>query len=604
MRAGRCAVMVLAVVAGGGLANVQAAQHGTSVDAMRAPAAQGQGQVASTVAVTGTVKDATQAPIAGARVEIASPTGAARASTVTDTTGHFSLRVAPGEQVISATAPGFAEYMQSVFAGPGTAPLDLTLAIASFADSVNVDAAANYTAPVTSTATKTPTPLRDVPQAVTVVTQELIKSQLMTSMGEVMRYVPGITTHQGENNRDQVIIRGNSSSADFFVDGVRDDVQYFRDVYNLDRVEALKGPNAMIFGRGGGGGVVNRVTKEAGGPSVRELSVQLGSHVDRRLTADLGQRVTDRSALRLNAMYEAADSFRHGVDMGRYGINPSVAWTPSALTKVMIGYEHAYDRRVADRGIPSFGGRPIDVAPGTYYGNADDTYVRARVNLASALVERRAGRFTIRNRTLLGHYDRGYQNYVPGAVSLDGTRVTITAYNNATERFNLFNQTDVATAVTQGMLRHTVLFGAEVGRQSTDNLRQSGFFNGTATSWLVPYDAPTTTVPVSYRPNATDANNHIRTTVAATYVQDQVEVTRWLQVLGGVRVDRFDLQFHNNRTAEDLARVDTLWSPRAGVVVKPVEPVSVYGSFGVSYLPSSGHAGVSREATLFKTPSS
>ena len=78
-----------------------------------------------------------------------------------------------------------------------------------------------------------------------------------------MRYVPGIGVHQGENNRDQVIIRGNSSSADFFVDGVRDDVQYYRDLYNLDRVEALKGPNAMIFGRGGGGGVVNRVTKEA-----------------------------------------------------------------------------------------------------------------------------------------------------------------------------------------------------------------------------------------------------------------------------------------------------------------------------------------------------
>ena len=64
-----------------------------------------------------------------------------------------------------------------------------------------------------------------------------------------------MTTHQGENNRDQVIIRGNSSSADFFVNGVRDDVQYYRDLYNLDRVEALKGPNAMIFGRGGAGGV-------------------------------------------------------------------------------------------------------------------------------------------------------------------------------------------------------------------------------------------------------------------------------------------------------------------------------------------------------------
>src|SRR5262249_58262395 len=100
------------------------------------------------------------------------------------------------------------------------------------------------------------TPLQDVPQSVTVAERELMRDQLMGSIGDVVRYVPGITAHQGENNRDQVVIRGNNSSADFFLNGVRDDVQYYRDLYNLDRVEALKGPNAMIFGRGGGGGVV------------------------------------------------------------------------------------------------------------------------------------------------------------------------------------------------------------------------------------------------------------------------------------------------------------------------------------------------------------
>ena len=135
---------------------------------------------------------------------------------------------------------------------------------------MTVSAPSGYLVASTASATKTLTPLRDVPQSVTVVTNELIKDQLMMSIGDVMRYVPGITIHQGENNRDQVIIRGNSSSADFFVNGVRDDVQYYRDLYNLERVEALKGPNAMIFGRGGGGGVVNRVTKEAGfQPSAR-----------------------------------------------------------------------------------------------------------------------------------------------------------------------------------------------------------------------------------------------------------------------------------------------------------------------------------------------
>lgn len=564
-------------------------QAGANLLAQAQPAGAARSRTAPQVEMTGIVTDTTHAPIAGARVRAASPTGEVRASAVTDQTGHFALRVAAGEQVIAVTSPGFAEYMQSVFAWQDTPTLDITLAIAGFEDSVNVDAERpGYTAPVISTATKTATPLRDVPQAVTVVTQELIKNQLMTSIGDVMRYVPGITSHQGENNRDQLIIRGNSSSADFFVDGVRDDVQYFRDLYNLDRVEALKGPNAMIFGRGGGGGVVNRVTKEAGPMPVRELSVQTGSYANRRITADLGQHVRENASLRVNAMYEGADSFRSGVDMNRYGINPVLGFTPSARTKVTLGYEHLHDQRVADRGIPSLAGRPVDVDPGTYYGNAADAYVRATVNLASAMVEHRVGRFTVRNRTLLGHYGRAYQNYVPGAVSADRTRVSLTTYNNATQRLNLFNQTDATTAFAHGALHHTVLVGAEVGRQSTDNFRQSGFFNSTATSLLVPFDAPATTVPVSYRPNATDADNRVHTSVAASYVQDQVGLTRWLQLLGGLRVDRFALQYHNNRNGEDLSRPDTLWSPRAGVVVKPVEPLSLYGSYGVSYLPSSG----------------
>jgi catecholate siderophore receptor len=125
-----------------------------------------------------------------------------------------------------------------------------------------------YGVPSTTTATRTETGLKETPQSVTVVTDELIDDQAMQGMADVLRYVPGATMAQGEGHRDAPVLRGNASTADFFVDGVRDDVQYFRDLYNLDRVEVLKGPNAMIFGRGGGGGVINRVTKRAhGGPS-------------------------------------------------------------------------------------------------------------------------------------------------------------------------------------------------------------------------------------------------------------------------------------------------------------------------------------------------
>ena len=120
----------------------------------------------------------------------------------------------------------------------------------------------------------------------------------MPSMADVVRYVPGVGIAQGEGNRDTPILRGNSSTADFFVDGVRDDVQYFRDLYNVERVEALKGPNAMIFGRGGAGGVINRVTRQADWGQSREASLQFGSWDNKRLTADVGRGVNETVAVR------------------------------------------------------------------------------------------------------------------------------------------------------------------------------------------------------------------------------------------------------------------------------------------------------------------
>jgi catecholate siderophore receptor len=465
---------------------------------------------------------------------------------------------------------------------------EFVLQIAGVRETVSVTAAAGYDTPAVDSATRTLTPLRDVPQSITVVTQELVKDQLMTSLADVVRYMPGVSAHQGENNRDDVVIRGNRSSADFFLNGVRDDVQYYRDLYNLDRVEALKGPNAMVFGRGGGGGVINRVVKEAGFQTIRDVAVQVGGHDRKRFTTDVAQPLTDTLAVRINGMAESSNSFRDGVSLERAAINPTLTFVHGSRTKATVAYELLRDTRVADRGVTSFNGRPADVAASTFYGNPDDSHVRARVNLGSALIEHRAGGLTIRNRTMAGWYDRFYQNFVPGAVTADGARVALTAYNNSTGRTNVFNQTDVTFRAATGSVRHTLLAGTEIGQQSSDNFRNSGFFNDTVTAVLVPFDHPTIDIPVTYRQSATDADNHVRANIAAVFAQDQVELTRHLQVIGGLRFDRFDLRYHNNRNGEALRRTDDLVSPRAGVVLKPIAPVSLYGSYSVSYLPSSG----------------
>jgi outer membrane receptor protein involved in Fe transport len=207
--------------------------------AMAVPSAAAQTST-SDAAVRGVVLDLTKAPIAGASVGVSSEGQHPPVSATTDQTGSFMLPVPPGRYAVRISSTGFSPLQQDVIAAPASQrPTEFVLTVEGVRETVTVAATTGYQVPVIRSATRTSTPLVDVPQSVTVVTSALIKDQMMTSLGDVMRYVPGISVHQGENNRDQIIVRGNSSSADFFVDGVRDDVQYYRDLYNLDRVEAL-----------------------------------------------------------------------------------------------------------------------------------------------------------------------------------------------------------------------------------------------------------------------------------------------------------------------------------------------------------------------------
>jgi catecholate siderophore receptor len=455
---------------------------------------------------------------------------------------------------------------------------------------------AGYTAVRSVTAMKTPTPLRDVPQSVSVVTRDVIADQAMQGMADVVRYVPGVQMGQGEGHRDAPTIRGNASTADFFVDGVRDDAQYLRDLYNAERVEALKGSNAMIFGRGGGGGVLNRVSKEAQWTPVRALTAETGSWEHRRTTVDVGEGLGGMVAARFNGMFERSGGFRDQAGLRRYGVNPTLALARGRTT-VRAGYELFSDRRTVDRGIPSFEGRPSEADVTTFFGNADVSHARMRVNAATASVEHVAGPLTLRNRSRFADYDKFYQNSYPGAVNADASQVALSAYNHAIGRRNWFNQTDLVATAATGGVRHTLLLGAEVSRQRTEQVRNTGYYNNTATSFSVPFAAPTVTTPITFRQSATDADNRTVASVAGIYLQEQAELAPWLQAVGGLRYDRFRVGFHNNRNGDDLERRDALWSPRAGLVLKPMTAMSLYGSWSLSYLPSSGDQFSSLTAT-------
>ena len=550
-------------------------------------------QLASQAMIRGRVVDSSGAAIVGAQVTVTADRPGAPLSAVTNAEGVFTIALLPGAYTVRVNANGFVEASRRVAVTTGSAlAADFALEVAGIHESVTVDAAIGYAVPAVSSATKTTTPLRDVPQAVSVVSSALIADQRMASMADVTRYMPGVGFAQGEGNRDTPILRGNSTTSDFFVDGVRDDVQYFRDVYNVDRVEALKGPNAMIFGRGGVGGVINRVTRQADWGQSREASLQLGSWDNKRVTADVGRGLNDTAAIRATALYENSDSYRNGFNLERYGFNPTVAFRLGANTTFRGSYEYFHDERIADRGISSFNGRPVDTDPGTFFGDPTQSESDATVNLVSGLLEHRvSSRVTLRNRLSYGDYGKFYQNVFPGAVNAAGTTVAISAYNNATARQNLFNQTDLVVSAQTGRLGHTLLMGAEVGRQETSNFRATGFFSSlgaTVTTFNAPLDTPTISLPLEFRQNATDADNHGVTTVASVYAQDQVALSRHFEAVVGLRFESFNADVTNNRTATDFASDDGLLSPRLGLIYKPIAPLSLYGSYSLTYLPRAG----------------
>ena len=540
---------------------------------------------------TGRVHDQGGAALPGATVTAVPDPPGPTLSTVTDQSGEFHFALEPRGYQINILLDGFGAVTERVVPSAMTGqPRAFVMKVAGVTETVRVSAAPLDRVGAVSSAMKSTTLLRDTPQSISVVPAALIADQRMQSMGDVVRYMPGVGMAQGEGNRDTPILRGNSSTGDFYVDGVRDDAQYFRDTYNVDHVEALKGPNAMIFGRGGAGGVINRVTRQAGWSPARELDVQLGSFDNRRVTLDVGAASPSRAAARVTGMYEDSDSYRSGVGLERAGVNPTLAFSLGRNTMVRASYGYFRDRRTADRGIPSQNGRPVVTDASTYFGNADVSTSKADVNLASVLVEHTTGHgINVRSRTSVGIYDKFYQNLVPGAVN--NGMVSISGYNNSTDRRNVFNQTDAIITRKTGSIGHVIATGIEAGRQATDNFRNTAYFTTigpNATTTLAPLTSPTTSLPIDFRQGATDADNDGTAVIAAVYAQDQISLSNHVQAVVGLRFDSFNVDFHNNRTGASFQSHDGLLSPRAGLIVKPIVPLSIYASYSLAYVPRAG----------------
>jgi catecholate siderophore receptor len=437
-----------------------------------------------------------------------------------------------------------------------------------------------------SASTKTDTPLINIPQAVTVIPQDVIKDQAILSIADTIRYVPGVTSSQGEGNRDAIVFRGNRTTSDLFIDGLRDDVQIYRDLYNTDRVEVLKGPNGMIFGRGGAGGVLNRVTKKAGWDPVKDIAVTYGAWNQKRIAGDYGISLTDEIAFRVNSVYEDADSYRDGVNLERFGFNPTITIAPDEKTNIYLSTEYFKDKRIGDRGVPSVANatgenrRPFRIDDeGQFFGNAALSPNEAETVAFNAIFEHTfANDVKLKNNTRYANYNKFYDNIYADSPVSNGL-LKLSGYRDETDRENFINQTDITIPFKTGDVKHNFLVGAEFVEQDNTNAR---FTMPSVNN--VPASNPFTTG--SFTTLARDQDTKISS--RGLYLQDQIELSSQWQFIAGLRRDIFDTDYTNNINNRQVNITDAFWSPRAGLIFKPSNNTSLYSSYSISYVPRAG----------------
>lgn len=449
------------------------------------------------------------------------------------------------------------------------------------------EAPPTYNPPTATSATKIEAPLRDIPQTVNVVPQTLLRDQAARSMQDALRMVPGIGLSTGDGQRDQVTIRGFSAIADQFVDGLRDDALYFRDLSNIEQIEVLKGPASVLYGRGSSGGLINRITKKPGIDRT-EVTAQAGSWEQRRGEFDVARAFGDKGvAFRLTGALERANSYRDQQFLDRQAMAPSLAFDLGAATRLLIQGEYLSDRRITDFGIPAFRGRPVDVAPSTYYGAAnarDVDYTQADVRAGGFTFGHRFDNaWSFRNAFRYYRYSLDRNNTLPGSVNESALTVSLNRSNVRRNEHGYFNQSELVQKANLGGMSHQILYGVEVGRQTKDQLFRTQ--NNIATVSLFNPALPVLPFLVTAAPS-TDNVGILET--SGLYVQDLVAFSERWKALVGARYDSFDQKTEERRPGQpSLARTDRKWSPRAGIVYQPTLSQSYYASFSRSFQPSA-----------------
>ncbi|WP_206996996.1 TonB-dependent receptor [Trinickia mobilis] len=459
-------------------------------------------------------------------------------------------------------------------------------------------------------------PLVDTPKSVTVIPQALIQSSGAATLTEALRTVPGITFGAGEGGNplgDRPFIRGYDAQGSTFVDGLRDIGATTREVFNLDRIEVVKGSDGAYGGRGGAGGSINLVSKAPHPGTSAEGSAGLGTGRYRRFTADGNWQFADHAAFRLNLMSHNNDvAGRDAVNNSRWGVAPSVSFGLGTPTRVTASYYHLKTNDLPDGGIPYFytaGNKPSNVdtiypAPvdrHNFYGLLDRDFRKTSSDISTLRVEHDiTGDLTLRNTT---RYTKSSQDYIwtqpdDSQGNVVNGKVWRRANTRASDIWSIANQTELFGEFKTGPLKHSFTTGIELSNEHGERDTYNVAAGNGASCKLGIGAASGYNCTSLWSPNPNDpwagsvsrANNlsYARTTTKSIYGFDTIELTKRWQTNVGVRVDDYSTRFTDTRAngSKPYSRDDTLVNWQLGLVFKPAENGSVYASYATSSTPA------------------
>jgi catecholate siderophore receptor len=443
-----------------------------------------------------------------------------------------------------------------------------------------------------STNPKLPDSLQDTPQSITIVPLEVMREQAAFSLRDALRNVSGVSIAAGEGGGaqgDNLTLRGFSARNDIFVDGIRDFGMYSRDTFNLESVEVLKGPSAVIFGRGSTGGAINQVSKSPSLTPSRTLSLTSGYGPTVRGTADINQPLGDTSALRLNLLGYYNDVVdRDEIWLSRFGIAPSYIVGLGTPTQFSAYFYYTHDEGTPDYGYPYVFGQPPDVPRGNNYGLANQDFERDDVFILTLRLDHAFNdAVKMRNALRVAFYHREAAVSPPAAITASpGTPLsTITVTRGHTERdqrdYNFTEQTDFTLRFDTWGLKHTLVTGLEFAYEIEDVTRW-GFTNIPTTNLIF---------PDPLRPTDMGRTTNFRGRTEAfsfgVYFVDEIAITSWLKIMGGLRFDHFDTDFENKFLRQQFSQINNEFGPRAALIFQPTPQQTYYFSYGTSYNPSA-----------------